>query len=320
MSAVDVDTARQELARLATVDLNLLVSLQVLLAERSVTRAATRIGLTQSAMSHSLRRCRKLFNDELLTRVGPSLQLTPRGESLLGPLTELLTRVDQDILGNTRFNPQRAVRRFRVALASSTAVVLLPPLLRRLSAEAPGVTVHTLPLVESGTFRERPDVDLTLLPSNIASPLHRKRLFTDEFVVVSGRNGPTFDGGPTVSDLRRCPHVVCEVDGWTPPYLAMERQGLEWVVRGQVHDCLQLPMLLIRLNDCIAVVQKGLARQFADVGLIRTWPLPIEVPAWGVDMVWNPRGAHDPARAWFESRLVLAAAAEEDQPTGLLLA
>src|SRR5690349_13081835 len=122
---------------IGAIDLNLLVSLQALLAERHVTRAAARLGVTQPAMSHSLSRLRDVLGDPLLVRAKNGLQPTPRAASLIEPLDRLLSDANALLAPPTRFEPRTSTRRFRIAASDYMEIVLMPALLEQLGREAP---------------------------------------------------------------------------------------------------------------------------------------------------------------------------------------
>lgn len=143
---------------LARVDLNLLVALDALLAERSVTRAAARIGLGQSAMSSTLARLRRLFDDELLTRSPEGMRPTPRALALAEPLRTALRQVQALVRREEAFDPATVERRFTISLPDSTEVLLGPRLLAYLRAEAPGVQL-LLRAFDRATMLEDLDTD-----------------------------------------------------------------------------------------------------------------------------------------------------------------
>src|SRR6201746_1678854 len=124
---------------LGRIDLNLLVHLDVLLTERSVTRAASRVGIGQSAMSHNLARLRELFGDELLTRGADGMRLTPRALTLLEPVRTMLAQVETLVSRENAFDPATAVRTFRFGLSDSMEVLIMPALLARMREVAPGI-------------------------------------------------------------------------------------------------------------------------------------------------------------------------------------
>ncbi len=133
-------------ANLSRLDLNLLVAFDALLTERSVTRAAARIGLGQSAMSHNLARLRTLFGDELLTRGAEGMRPTPRALALADPVRVTLSQIQAAVLQREAFDPSTADRTFRIGLADSIEVAVIPSLLARLSAVAPAVSLRLRPI------------------------------------------------------------------------------------------------------------------------------------------------------------------------------
>lgn len=131
---------------LSRLDLNLLVALDALLAERSVTRAAARVGLGQSAMSHNLARLRALFGDELLTRAPEGMRPTPRALALFDPVRVALSQIQALVSRDEAFDPRTAERTFRVGLPDSVEVLAVPALLAHLCEAAPGIhlRLHTV--------------------------------------------------------------------------------------------------------------------------------------------------------------------------------
>src|SRR6516225_1962449 len=142
----------------ARIDLNLLVYLDALLRERSVTRAATRIGIGQSAMSHNLARLRELFGDELLTRGPDGMRLTPRAMALLEPLKTLLAQVEALVSRDQTFDPATAVRTFRFGLPDSMEILIMPRLLARMREVAPGIHLR-LYNIDSSRLLDELDAD-----------------------------------------------------------------------------------------------------------------------------------------------------------------
>src|SRR5260364_391830 len=128
-----------DIANLGRIDLNLLVHLDALLTERSVTKAAACVGIGQSAMSHNLARLRELFGDELLTRGADGMRLTPRAVILREPVRSALAQVEAVVLRDQTFEPATAVRTFRLGLSDSMEILIMPALLARMREIAPGV-------------------------------------------------------------------------------------------------------------------------------------------------------------------------------------
>lgn len=299
-----LDEGVDDLARLARVDLNLLVSLHVLLEERSVTRAAKRMGLSQPAMSHALNRSRRLMRDELVIRGGSGLELTPRARSLLEPLGRLLRQVSSEVLDQPVFVPSSSDRRLRISASSTISLVVVPPLMKRLATAAPGMSVQVMaPLARSEELLDRPDVDLLLLPDALPASLPRERLYSDRWVLVTAPDQDGVDRGFSMDDLRERPHVLFEAGGHQiTPYTALHTAGIEPVLRVRTHDFLLIPLLL-EGSDLIAIIQERLAVRLAAAGVVAAHSLPIDVPSFGVDMIWNPRLSRDSAQPWLLEQL-----------------
>src|SRR4029079_2941838 len=130
---------------LSNFTLNLLLALDGLLSQRSVTAAAKRVRVTPSAMSHSLSELRELLDDPLLVRSGRGMVLTPRAEALVGPLHTLLLDAERLLQGGAGFDPATTERRFLIAATDSLTPLLLPPLLEVIAREAPGITLEFVP-------------------------------------------------------------------------------------------------------------------------------------------------------------------------------
>src|SRR5688572_4982858 len=135
---------------LASVDLNLLVALDAILAERHLTRAGERLGLTQPTMSHTLSRLRRLFDDDLLMRIGRDYELTPLAQELREPLRDILKNIEQTIERRPNFDPKTDERLFTVGASDYATYLVFQPALARIENEAPGVRIQLLPLHEAG--------------------------------------------------------------------------------------------------------------------------------------------------------------------------
>jgi DNA-binding transcriptional LysR family regulator len=198
-----------ELARLASVNLNLLVPLLALLEERSVTRAASKVGLSQPAMSHALRRMRQLLGDELIVRQGSQMMLTPRAMDLVAPLRRALNATAH-IVNPSSFDPAVDRRVISVAMTTSTAFVVGGHIARLLTEHAPNAEVRliTTNLTSNALFTEQ-GVDVVLLAEAFAYPHPRERLYEDRWMVVSPSN--TAEDMTALERLTTLPHVVYEV-------------------------------------------------------------------------------------------------------------
>src|SRR5215467_674539 len=166
---------------LSSLDLNLLVALEALLEEQSVTGAASRMGRSQPAVSHALNRLRNLLNDSLLVRAGARMQLTVRAEALRSPVQAALERV-RKLFTTNEFDPATSRRTFRLFVADNAADLFLPPLWARLQQLAPNIHIEVRPWSErvSDTTEFARSVDAAIACVPDAFPgFYRQRLFTD---------------------------------------------------------------------------------------------------------------------------------------------
>ena len=201
-------------ANLSRLDLNLLVAFDALLTERSVTRAAARVGLGQSAMSHNLGRLRALFGDELLTRGAEGMRPTPRALALADPVRVTLAQIQAAVLQREAFDPSTAERSFRVGLADSIEVAVIPGLLARLRAVAPAVSLR-LRSIERSSILE--DLDTGKLDLGIGvfdqGQVHHKRraLYSDSFLCLFNPAQLNFSVPISVEDYLSVPHVLASL-------------------------------------------------------------------------------------------------------------
>ncbi|MEZ4241437.1 MAG: LysR family transcriptional regulator [Myxococcota bacterium] len=290
---------------LAEVDLNLLVVLDVLLEERSVTRAATRLGRTQPAVSRSLGRLRSLLGDPLLVREGGGLVPTPRAAALAAPVRALLQDVVAQVLASDDFDPARAARRFTVATTDYVERVLLPRPLARIAREAPGcqiVLTHAPdPLAVAG------DVDLLFTPLFAPGRQVRIRpLVDDTFVCVVRSDHPCL-AQPAGLDLEAylaLPHLLVAPRGNPGSIVDDELAALGRTrhVAVQVPTFLSAPAL-VAASDLVWTLPQHLARALAAEARLATVPTPLPVPGFTVHLAWHERWQHDPGHAWLRRLL-----------------
>jgi DNA-binding transcriptional LysR family regulator len=293
-----------ELARLASVNLNLLVPLLALLEERSVTRAASKVGLSQPAMSHALRRMRQLLGDELIVRQGSQMMLTPRAMDLVAPLRRALNATAH-IVNPSSFDPAVDRRVISVAMTTSTAFVVGGHIARLLTEHAPNAEVRliTTNLTSNALFTEQ-GVDVVLLAEAFAYPHPRERLYEDRWMVVSPSN--TAEDMTALERLTTLPHVVYEVSGrHVRPYEVLEEQGVQHTVRARVSDNLLIPHLLAGSGG-VAILGSGVATAFSRSLDLNIEEFPFPVPTLGIDTIWNPWLADDEFKTWMRGILVEA--------------
>lgn len=211
---------------LSRADLNLLVLFEVVLEERHVGRAAERLSLSSSAVSHGLGRLRRLLNDPLFLKTPKGVVPTARAEQLAAPVADVLARVRSVISTAEPFDPATCTRRFAIGAPDGVSAVFLPPLLAGLRAHAPGVDVSVRQLLptrgETSPERawrtafadlEARAMDIAIIPSDHIPPrFHHRTLYEEDFVVAM-RAGHPFAAAPTLERFCQMQHLVVSLGG-----------------------------------------------------------------------------------------------------------
>jgi len=293
-------------------DLNLLVALDALLAEKSVTHAGRRIHLSQSAMSGVLARLRHALNDKLLVASRGGMTLTPLAESLVEPVRSILEQVHRTIIVNVPFDPATSRRVFTIAASDYAVTVLLTDALRRISGEAPGVTVVIIPLRERTPESDDLGLDLVILPKAYApASLPHEVLFEDAFTAIVWNRNSSVGDTLQPDQYRRLPHAMVSFSDDTRVNYDErlgEQAGIELRAQVVAPSYHALPALIVG-TDRIATIQMRLAGKLAASYPIRVVPLPVPLPVLQEAMMWHPRLDRDAGHAWLRGVLRETAAA-----------
>ena len=284
--------------RLYNLDLNLLVALNALLEERSATRAARRVHVTQPAISHALRRLRKHFDDELLVRAGRQMMLTPLAASLREPIREALVQLDALLHDAPEFDLAQTERTIEIATSDHLASVVVTPLLRRLQHEAPQVRVNVVTSDESAQERfESGEIDLMLLPLPLAQAGHpHVELLRDSFVFAVWEEHPLVGDLLLRRDLRKLRYIVpgvVAVQGTRSPFRALLEAGVP------ERPAVSMPSFSLMLEavvgtDYVALVPRQLAEDFARRLPLRVVPCPVRLPQLIAVAQWHRCRDRDP--------------------------
>lgn len=288
-----------------TVDLNLLVALDVLLAEGSVAGAARRLRLSPSAMSRTLARLREATGDPLLVRAGRGLVPTPRALDLrerVGPLVRdaqaLLRPAEGLDLGHL-------ARTFTLRVRDGFVENFGPALVARLAAEAPGVRLRFVPKPDkdSGALRDGTvDLETGVVDGTAGPELRAQALFRDRFVGAVRAGHPLVDGAITPERYAAGRHVQVSRRGRVRGAVddALEALGLWRDVAAVVAD-FSAALALARASDLIADVPE---RQTGNLRAgMADFFLPVAVPPITVSLLWHPRMDADPAHRWLRARV-----------------
>ncbi len=292
-------------------DLNLLVVFDAVAQERSVTRAAAKLNMTQPAISQALARLRAALRDELFVRTPDGMEPTPFADRLAGSVRAALEGLGTALDGAAAFDPATAERGFTAALDNRSALVLAAPLAAAVAAEAPGVSLDLRP---SGTMDvagllDRAELDLAL--GSLAAPGERfsdLRLFENGYVALVRRGHPLAEGGAVDLDaLAAAPHLDLSSTGESTAFVDAElaRRGLSRRV------ALRAPLLaaasVLSRSDMLAVVGERTAQAFAVLAPLAVLPLAFASPRLVTAMLWHRRLDDVPAHRWLRG-LVLQVA------------
>jgi DNA-binding transcriptional LysR family regulator len=291
-------------------DLNSFIALDALLAERSVTRAAKRLHMTQSAMSGVLKRLREDFGDPLLLPLGRGMQLTPRAESLVQPVREILLRVDAALGLHPQFDPATSRRRFVIVASDYVSHVLLGDVLARIARHAPGVVFDVRPVVGAARQLEHGGIDFIITPAHLAFAAHpQEKLYEDTYHVIACSTNTQLRSRITEEQYRSAGHVVYQGDEGASPWFDQwyaNQHGSTRRVEVVTHGFALIPRFVIGTRR-IATVQTRLARQFAQALPIRLLKPPVETPRLTEVLQWHRYRDDDPGVQWVRAEIVAAA-------------
>jgi LysR family transcriptional activator of mexEF-oprN operon len=293
---------RNDLRRL---DLNLLIVFETLMNERSVTRAAEKLFLGQPAISAALARLRTLFDDALFVRTGRTMEPTARAQEIFALLTPALDSISTAVSRASDFDPATSTSVFRIGLSDEVEFALLPPLLRRIRGEAPGVVL----VVRRANYLLMPNLlasgEISVgvsytdeLPANAK----RKILRRSKPVVLRADSIP---GPLSLEDFCARPHAMVSFAGDLNGFIDEElaRHGCRRKVVLAVPQFNGLGSLLTG-TDLIATVPDYAAGVLAAAGGLRAEPLPFETSAsFELSMAWRGAQDNDPAERWLRSRI-----------------
>ncbi len=302
---------------IARVDLNLLVYLDVLLRECNVTRAAEELGISQPAMSNSLRRLRDLFDDPLLVRTSDGMTPTDRALELQPLVRNVLAAAEIAVLPKTLFDAAASDRIFRIMASDYTEVTLLPQLLTRLRKEAPGIRLDIMtPSDVSFHDVERGKVDLVINRfDTLPQSFHQVHLWDDSFSCVMSASNPVIKNWNLDSYLSHKHVWVSKTGmgvgvgmssddvqrlGWVDEALGKLDAKREITVFTRHY---QAALLLGEQEDLIVTIPTIAARTMANNPKVVILDPPFEIPRMRLKMVWSPLLQRDPGHKWLRQMI-----------------
>lgn len=304
---------------LREVDLNVLVAFDALLDTRSVTRAAQRLGVTQSAMSHTLRKLRELFGDPLLVRGRGGMVPTPRAEALVAPVRGGLASLSRALQTPQTFEPATSTRTFKLVSPDLFDLLVLPDLLRTLRDDAPGIDLALLPMrpnhladdLESGA------VDLAVAPVMLDAPpedamasrhleLRQRVLQRDGFRCFARPDHPRLSTRRrmTIETFLDLPHLLVSPtgEGGGPVDRVLTQRGQSRRIALRIPTFAAAPPLLLG-SDLLLTAPAALERAWPLETPPLTFSCPLPLPDHAITLLWHPRYDADPGHRWLRGLL-----------------
>ena len=296
--------------RLDNFDLNLLIAFDILVEERSVTRAARRLNLTQSATSAALKRLREAMQDEILVQHGKKMIPTAHALRLAPQVSAAIAQLRSLISASSAFDPRTSTRRFLIKASDYITTVLFVRLLAVLAREAPGIRLDlTLPTAGSSERLSNGDLDLLLTPEDFMPPDHpRELLFEERHVVVGWSGNPVMQRPLTEDDFFASGHVAVRISGRdTFIESALRKYGERRRIEVTAPSFIQAPWLLPGTQR-LALMHERLARLVAPPLSLAIAEAPVELPIMREMMQYHTARSNDAALAWLRRRLLAVAA------------
>ncbi|SOE94161.1 transcriptional regulator, LysR family [Burkholderia sp. D7] len=290
---------------LRNLDLNLLLTLNVLLTEQNVTRAAERLHLSQPSVSVQLGKLRDVFKDPLLLPGPRGMSPTARAEALRQPLSQALEALNEAVLPVQSFDPAKANLTWKIAAADYGETTVLLPALAGLRSAAPDVRLAVVQMAPKLIARqaELGEIDLAFHTAEEAPDgLRRRTLFKERYVLAGRRDHPRLRRRPSISQFCKLDHVIVSPDGGgftgvTDQVLA--QAGLSRRVMLSVPHFMFVNAVLAS-TDLVAMLPSRLVRDRHDLKVVES---PVEVPGYELVMLWHERSHRDPAHQWLRGAI-----------------
>lgn len=299
---------------LRSVDLNLLPVFEAAFEEPTLTRAAERMAMTQSAVSHALSRLREVFDDELFVRKGRGIVPTPVAAQLYARLHAALGAVRDSVMETRSFDPKTSTRSFFISVAHPLGPLMAVRLRERLALAAPGITLasstRSRPVELDSAMREgRVDAAIDWL-SPAVGQFNELPLFDDAIVAVARSGHPALRNMRTIDDLKRGEFVTLRrrTQGESPVPGLQEWLRLKLNVALEVSEILEILMVASQ-SDLLGLIPRSMVKLAKDALGLRVLPVEVTTKSIAVKLIWSATTESDPAQRFIRQQIVLAARA-----------
>jgi LysR family transcriptional regulator, mexEF-oprN operon transcriptional activator len=290
---------------LRQLDLNLLVALDVLIAEASVTKAAEKLNMSQSAMSYALKRLRIILDDDILIRTSREMEVTPYARQISDRVHQILTEIESTLLSKEIFNPATAQETFRIAASDYVETTIGINLIQQLTTQAPGIRIRITNLNKE-TVMDAIDnnrIDLIINAHLSLKSWHvEQNLYREEFVCVVRSDDELTE--LSMEDYLLRSHLLVSMrddfQGTVDNILESQQQSRQ-VIWSTPHF-MAIPFLLAN-SDCVALLPRRMAQQCARAMDLKLLPPPMAIEGFTVSMIWHQRNTNRPQHQWLRTQI-----------------
>lgn len=298
--------------RFRGLDLNLMVALDHLLTEKSVSRAANKLFLSQSATSGALARLRDFFDDELLVPVGRKMTLTPRALELAVAIRASLMQIETTVIEQPRLELATAKRNLRVITSDYVSIAFFSKVVQSIQAEAPGISFTLVtPSSDATSQIARGQVDLAVMPERFLVPEHPSQLlFADQHAVIVDRDNQRVGDELDFDTFMALPQVSVQLIDGPPSYetALADRYGNRRKIDVLASNFSSVPFFVTG-TERAAIVHHRLAELFCQMMPLRMYPTPMPLPELRIALQWHQLGDGDPLLRHVRTRILDHAAA-----------
>lgn len=294
------------MSNLRRIDLNLLVTLEALLTERSVTRAARRLHLSQPSVSVQLRKLRQIFSDPLLSPVSGGMAPTTRAQALLPPLRAVLAEMDHVLNRGSAFDPHTAQVTWQIAASDHSEYAIVAGLIARLRTEAPGARLAVRDASHAAMIKqlEAGAIDLAFLAmEDVPGRVHHRVLYRESYVLIARKGHPALRRKLTLETLCKLEHVVVSPDGGGfrgVTDAVLEGMGHRRRVMFSTQHFLFVPEIVAQSELVALVPSRLVANRARRLQILRP---PLSIPSFDMAMIWHERSELDAAHVWLRGQV-----------------
>ncbi|SNS90150.1 transcriptional regulator, LysR family [Noviherbaspirillum humi] len=287
-------------------DLNLLPVILAIAEEKSVSRAAQRLGWSQPKVSIALNKLRASLGDPLFVRGSHGMEPTPRALALVAPTKDILQRIRNDVLAGGAFDPAVATRKFTIALSDIGEMTILPKLMAYLQKHAPQVSVSSVTLGPEETVAglEQGHIDLAVgyFPDLTKRNFFQQRLFSHTFISLLNAKHPIKGGRLTMEQFLRLGHAVIRAEGRSQEIFEqlLAKHKIERRIVLSTPHFMSIPFI-IASTDLLVTVPYAVGESFTKIANIRLIHPPLEVPKFDLKQHWHRKFHKDEANMWLRS-------------------